>query len=166
VDTLDGVLLVLSPWSVRSLRFDESLGQFDGYDLDFCLQVRDAGRKVMTADLRIIHHHSLELMVNPERWVEANIRLTEKWEQRVPQIGAVLGARADDWKARARRAESEAAAARTLRISAINQAHARESELQRELETMRTSTSWRVTAPLRWAGKRLRNQQPRGRRSG
>src|SRR3954454_7251939 len=43
VETLDGFLLVLSPWAVENVRFDESLGQFHGYDLDFCLQVRDAG---------------------------------------------------------------------------------------------------------------------------
>jgi hypothetical protein len=159
VDTLDGVLLVLSPWSVRSLRFDETLSSFDGYDLDFCLQVRDAGRKVMTADLKVIHHHSLELMINPERWVEANIALTEKWEQRFPRIGAVLGAGSEDWKARARRAESEAAAARTLRVLAINQAHAREQELQREIDSMRDSASWRVTAPLRWVSQRLRARE-------
>ena len=32
-----------SPWVVRNIRFDEQLGQFHGYDLDFCLQVREAG---------------------------------------------------------------------------------------------------------------------------
>ena len=43
VETLDGFVLALSPWAVRSIRFDESLGRFHGYDLDFCLQVREAG---------------------------------------------------------------------------------------------------------------------------
>ena len=46
VETLDGFVLALSPWAVRSIRFDESLGRFHGYDLDYCLQVREAGRKV------------------------------------------------------------------------------------------------------------------------
>ena len=40
VDTVDGFLLALSPWAVRNLRFDESLGLLHGYDFDFCLQVR------------------------------------------------------------------------------------------------------------------------------
>src|SRR3954447_6509321 len=48
VETLDGFLLALSPWAVRNVRFDEQLGAFHGYDLDFCLQVRAAGRKVLT----------------------------------------------------------------------------------------------------------------------
>src|SRR4051794_39091012 len=48
VDTVDGILLVLSPWAVRHVRFDESLGLVQGYVLDVCLQVREAGRKVVT----------------------------------------------------------------------------------------------------------------------
>jgi hypothetical protein len=156
VDTLDGLLLVLSPWTVRNLRFDESLGRFHGYDFDFCLQVRAAGRKVVTADLKIVHHHSLELLDDPDMWVEANVRLTDKWEKRFPEVGALLGDGATDWKARARRAEAQASAARTLRISAQMKATARERELERELETMRASTSWRVTAPLRRIGAWLR----------
>ena len=62
VDTVDGFLIALSPWVVRNLRFDESLGQLHGYDFDFCLQVREAGKKVVTADFRAIHNHNLELV--------------------------------------------------------------------------------------------------------
>ena len=148
VDTLDGFLLVLSPWAVRNLRFDESLGRFHGYDFDICLQARAAGKKVVTADLKVIHHHSLELLDDPDTWVEANIRITEKWEGRFPMVGAQIGD-GEDWKARARRAEAEAAASRTLRVSAQMQAGARERELQREIDEMRHSRSWRLTAPLR-----------------
>src|SRR6202035_5200019 len=93
---------------------------------------------------------------DPENWIEANIKLTEKWEGRFPQIGARVGEQQADWKARARRAESEAAAARTLRITTERQADARAKELQRELEIMRQSTSWRVTAPLRAVSSWLR----------
>ena len=55
------------PWAVRNIRFDEELGTFHGYDLDFCLQVREAGRKVVTADFRAIHHRPLEMVPDPER---------------------------------------------------------------------------------------------------
>src|SRR5580704_15209424 len=51
VETVDGFVLCLSPWVVRNVRFDEQLGSLlHGYDFDFCLQVREAGRKVVTAD--------------------------------------------------------------------------------------------------------------------
>ena len=62
VDTVDGFVLGLSSWVVRNIRFDESLGQMlHGYDFDFCLQVRAAGRKVVTADFKVVDNHSLQL---------------------------------------------------------------------------------------------------------
>ena len=53
VDAIDGCLIVLSPWAVRNLSFDEQLARRHGYDVDICLQARAAGRKVVTADLRM-----------------------------------------------------------------------------------------------------------------
>jgi len=145
VDTLDGFIMVLAPWSVRNLHFDESIGRFHGYDFDFCQQVREAGKKVITADLKVIHHHSLDLLGDAEAWTEAYTRLIQKWEGRAPQIPSFNG----DWKERAYRAEASAAAARTERVATQWQANAREAALRREIETMRASTSWRVTEPLR-----------------
>jgi SAM-dependent methyltransferase len=57
VDVVDGLLLVLSPWAVRTLRFDE--GRFDGfhgYDADLCLQARCAGKRVRVVDVDVRHH--------------------------------------------------------------------------------------------------------------
>ncbi len=105
VDTVDGFVLALSPWTVRNVRFDESLGQLHGYDFDFCLQVRAAGRKVVTADFKVVHHHSLDLISDPETWIDAHMRVAEKWDGRMPGVGAAGG----DWRQRARRAEAEAA---------------------------------------------------------
>ena len=51
VDAIDGFVMAVSPWAVRNLRFDESLGKIHGYDFDFCAQARAAGHKVVTADL-------------------------------------------------------------------------------------------------------------------
>jgi GT2 family glycosyltransferase len=154
VDTIDGFLMVLSPWAVRNLRFDESLGRFHGYDFDLCLQARAAGRKVVTADLKVVHHHSLDLLGDAEGWVEANLRVTEKWAERFPQLAPQ--AEDGDWRGRARRSDAEAAAARTLRIAAQMKAEARERELLRELDMMRSSLSWRITAPLRRATRSWR----------
>jgi hypothetical protein len=138
VDTVDGFVLALSPWTVRNVRFDESLGQLHGYDFDFCLQVRAAGRKVVTENLRVIHHHSLELVSDPETWVAAHMRIAEKWDGRMPNVATAGG----DWKQRARRAEAEAAVARTEVVAALMQADAKVNEVTGSL-------SWRLTTPLR-----------------
>lgn len=145
VDTVDGFVLVLSPWVARNIRFDESLGQLHGYDLDFCLQVRSAGRKVVTQDFKVVHHHSLELVSEPETWVDAHMRIAEKWDGKMPNVGNAGG----DWKQRARRAEAEASVARTQAVAAMLQSQARTRQLERELDVMKESISWRLTKGLR-----------------
>jgi hypothetical protein len=145
VDTVDGFALGLSPWVVRNVRFDESLGNLHGYDFDFCLQVREAGRKVVTADLRVMHHHSLELVSDPQTWVEAHMRIAEKWDGRMPNVGVAGG----DWRQRARRGEAEASLARTQAVAAMHEADARKAHLERQVEAMNESISWRLTEPLR-----------------
>ena len=148
VDAVDGFVLALSPWTVRNVRFDESLGQLHGYDFDFCLQIRAAGRKVVTADFRVVHHHSLELVSNPETWIAAHMRVADKWDGRMPGVNAAGG----EWRQRARRAEAEAALARTQAVAAMLQADARTVQLERQLAEVTGSTSWRATAPLRKIG--------------
>ena len=145
VDTVDGFVLVLSPWVVRNVRFDESLGRLHGYDFDFCLQVRAAGRKVVTADFKVVHHHSLELVSHPETWLTAHMRVAEKWQGRMPGATPAGG----DWEQRARRGEAEASLARTQAVAAMLHADARVAQLERQLDAMTESASWRLTAPLR-----------------
>ena len=156
VDAVHGVLLVLSPWAVRTLRFDEALSTGFGYDLDYCLRVREAGRKVVTADLRAIHHRDLELLPDIEVWVEGHVQFADRWDGRWPGRGE----EAVDWKQRARRAEAEREAARTVAYSNANQLDAEVLALERTLEAMTHSLSWRVTAPLR-AVNRLRRRASR-----
>jgi hypothetical protein len=165
VDTLDGFLLAIAPDVARSIRFDPSLGRLHGYDLDFCLQVREAGKRVMTADFRAIHHHSLELVSDREGWIEAHMKIAEKWEGRMPGIGAGVGT----WKERARRAEAEADAAWIDYYRNLLQADAHEKELKAALDRTTRSISWRITAPFRGLnslrkrngpGARLRRLEP------
>jgi hypothetical protein len=144
VDAVDGFLLVLSPWAVRTVRFDETLPTGHGFDLDYCLQVRSAGRKVVTADLRAIHHRTLELVSDFEIWVEGHIQLAEKWDGRWPGREPET-----DWRARARRAEAEREAARTFAYSSANRLDAEVLALEREMTAMTESPSWRLTRPLR-----------------
>lgn len=57
VDAVDGMLLVLSPWAVRNLRFDaDAYTGFHGYDVDLCFSARAAGRRVVVADLAVAHY--------------------------------------------------------------------------------------------------------------
>jgi hypothetical protein len=149
VDTLDGFLLVLSPWVVQNVRFDESLGQFHGYDLDFCLQVRAAGRKVVTADFRAVHHHSLKPFSDPEPWIEAHMRVAEKWDGVISGIGTGAGS----WEDRALRAEAMRDAAKLHDHANGLRYAARVKELEHALAETTESISWRITAPLRWVAR-------------
>ena len=57
VDTLDGLLLVLSPWAVDHLRCDTArYTGFHGYDAELCFAARAAGRRVTVSELNVFHH--------------------------------------------------------------------------------------------------------------
>jgi hypothetical protein len=172
VDTIDGFVMAVSPWTIKNLRFDESLGQpLHGYDFDYCLQAREAGKKVVTSDFRVVHHHSLQLIGNVDSWIEAHIKIAEKWDGRIPGVGAGGG----DWKPRARRAEAEASAAQTqvgaeriLReatVEALHEERTRVKALKREIATLTHSRSWRLAAPVRWLGRAARRVLRPGRNS-
>jgi Glycosyltransferase like family len=149
-DTLDGFILVMSPWAIQNVRFDESLGQLHGYDYDFCLQVREAGKKVMTADFKAVHHHSLELVEDEFVWMEAHKRVAEKWLGRMPAVGLPnWGAADDDWKGRALHAEADAGAQRLKLVSSQMKAEARARRHKAEMEEITNSISWQYTRPLR-----------------
>ena len=64
----------------------------------------------------------------------------------------------EDWKARARRAEAERDAARTLGYSSTSTVDARLAPLERELDALTTSPSWRITRPLRALNRRLKQR--------
>ncbi|HEY1510670.1 MAG TPA: glycosyltransferase [Solirubrobacteraceae bacterium] len=158
VDSVDGFVLGLSPWVVRNVRFDESLGQaLHGYDFDFCLQVRETGRKVVTADFKVIHNHSLQLASDLEHWSQAHIAIAEKWDGRMPGVGSAGGS----WQHRARRAEAEAAVTRAVAHSTQMKIAARTADHRRELEVMTTSIGWRLTAPLRLASRYVARRRSR-----
>ncbi len=148
VETLDGFVIALAPWAVRTIRFDESLSRFHGYDLDYCLQVREAGRKVVTADFRAIHHREIEMLPDPEEWIEAHINVAEKWDGRMPGIGTAPGS----WRERALRAEAERDAAAAMAHTQVLELEARARELRRGIAETRGSLSWRLSAPVRRLG--------------
>ena len=151
VDVIDGFMMVLPPWFIENIRFDESLGQFHGYDFDVCQQVRAAGKKVITEHIRVIHHHSLELISDVDGWIAAHMRIAEKWDGKLSPSQTIPG----DWKERARWAEArrdaalmEANAAELARVAAG-------TEMRRQLRSIERSASWRLTKPLRWLKARM-----------
>lgn len=157
VEVLDGSLLILSPWAVRNLRFDEHPLLDHAFAVDFCRQVRAAGRKLWVADLRVVLHRPLGLIAekNGEGWMLAHQRLAEKWDGPGP---------ADDgaWRPRARRAEAAREAARAMGGFRVLQSQVRVAVRERELEGMLTSPGWRLTAPLRRFNRLLRRGGPSG----
>jgi hypothetical protein len=138
VDVVAGFLLVLSPWVVRNVRFDERLRLNHGYDVDFCRQVRAAGRSVAVVDFGVTYHQSVELIDDVNVWIEAHMLLAEKWDTHD-----------EDWKARARLAEAEREAARAVTHAHSLSNEARIAVLERAVEKVTGSRSWRATEPLR-----------------
>jgi Glycosyltransferase like family len=150
VDTVHGVLMALSPWVVQNVRFDEDLRFGHGFDVDFCRQVREAGRTVVVADLQAIEHRPLELVDDLDLWVEAHVQWAEKWaEQGVDEA---------IWRDRARRVEADREATRTMAYSKALELDARVLELEQALADITESPSWKLTEPLRrfnqWRARR------------
>lgn len=84
VDALDGLVLCLSPWAVRTLRFDEALAaDFHGYDIDLCFQARHHGRRVEVIALTVRHDHR-PLFTDTERWVRNELRFQRQWMDHRP----------------------------------------------------------------------------------
>jgi hypothetical protein len=146
-DSIDGFVMVLSPWAVQNVEFDETMGDLHGYDFDVCCQVRAAGRKVVTANFRAIHHHSLEVISDPSGWKDSYIRMIEKWEGKLPNVRLP-----DDLKLHSLREEADAAFNRA-RVNIYTHKMEALEDLIRDMET---STSWRLTRPFRAIGRLLR----------
>lgn len=163
VDSIDGFVMAFSPWAIENLRFDESIGGgLHGYDFDISMQARAAGKKVVVADLKVVHHHSLQVISDESGWIAAHMKLTEKWHDHLPVV-------TDDWRYRARRAEAELSASIVAQTSAGLVRDLSVKALEREIDAIEQSLSWRVTRPLRWFNgllKRFRGERvprPRGR---
>jgi hypothetical protein len=78
VEALDGMLLVLSPWAVRNVRFDEGYRGFHAYDVDYCFSVRAAGRKAFATALGVVHH-TKGGVGDTIAWNVAAARARKKW---------------------------------------------------------------------------------------
>ena len=88
VDTVDGLFMALSPWAVRTLRFDEaSYVGFDAYDADICAQARAAGKRVLAQELPIVHRHTRVGALRADTGAGSFLRndrvFKEKWREQL-----------------------------------------------------------------------------------
>jgi GT2 family glycosyltransferase len=82
VEAVDGLLMALSPWAIRTLCFDERFARwFHGYDFDLCFQARERGRRVVVADFDVAHHAGFDFF-DRRTWVPAARLWHGKWARR------------------------------------------------------------------------------------
>ena len=80
VDAVDGMFMALSPWVVSNVRFDQDrYTGFNGYDVDFCFEVRTADRRVVVARIDLHHHDRRAVFPDRLGWLRADIRWRAKW---------------------------------------------------------------------------------------
>ena len=81
VKTLDGVFLFTKKEIWELYQFDENLSKFHCYDLDLCFQIGQKFNIYVTYDVLLEHYSTGSLS---KEWVEASIRLSEKWKHILP----------------------------------------------------------------------------------
>jgi SAM-dependent methyltransferase len=83
VDAVDGLLMALSPLAFGRLEFDQrSFPDFHGYDVDYCLQARAAGLKVIVAAIDVLHRTKTGLG-DAAGFRAADLELRRKWRSKL-----------------------------------------------------------------------------------
>ncbi len=99
VDAVDGLLMALAPSTFRTMLFDgDSFPAFHGYDIDYCIQARDAGLRVLVTDIDVLHR-TKGGYGDRAAYNAAEVALIEKWPNwikpsRVPPFISSFVARA------------------------------------------------------------------------
>ncbi len=80
VDSVDGMLLVLTPWAISNLNL-AGLGYcgLHGYSEELCFQARAAGKRVVVAPLDVMHHTKGGVASEPEAWHRSNEIFQRRW---------------------------------------------------------------------------------------
>ncbi len=90
VDTVDGLIMVLSRAAVTKLRFDDArFSGFHGYDIDLCSTARLIGMNVVVAPLDLVHH-SKGSLGDVNAWRKADLEWRRKWRH-ISAIGYIAG---------------------------------------------------------------------------
>lgn len=79
VHMIEGSLMVLSPWAISHLQFDEGY-EFLGYD-DICLEARRFGKRVIVVDIDTHHHSTVGYKSESVRqmWERSEKIFNQKW---------------------------------------------------------------------------------------
>ncbi len=101
---------------------------------------------MLTADFRAIHHRQLEMVPDPEQWIDAHVKLADKWDGRMG-----IGTGAGSWKDRALRAEADTEAALILAHMNSLESDARVRDLRARARRRRPRAS-RGGSPRRCGG--------------
>lgn len=90
VHSLDGLLLALSPWALRNLRFDANTYKgFHGYDADICFESLSQGRRVRVVPLDL-YHDTKGGFGDEVEFVRSDMLFRRKWEG-TPWLSAERG---------------------------------------------------------------------------
>jgi hypothetical protein len=79
-DVVDGLMMAVSPWVVKNIRFDgRGYPGFHGYDGELCSLVRQHGKKVVVADFDIYHDCKPGPWGSPE-YGQALLEWRRRWQ--------------------------------------------------------------------------------------
>lgn len=81
VDAIDGCVMVLSPWTINNLLFDEQYDGFHGYDCDIARQVLRHQKSAVVIDTKVHHHTVLgwKSVNTYTSWTKADHEYRMKW---------------------------------------------------------------------------------------
>lgn len=81
VDAIDGLFMAISQTAFRKFEFDEeNFPKFHGYDVDYCLTLRNSGLRVVVRPIDLFHR-TKGGFGNAKEFLEANTVLQNKWSK-------------------------------------------------------------------------------------
>lgn len=80
VDSLEGSILIFSPWAIQYLEFDLHYPGFHGYD-EISMRVKAKGKRNLVIDLDTYHHTKVgfDSVASQNEWLRADKRFRERW---------------------------------------------------------------------------------------
>jgi SAM-dependent methyltransferase len=125
-----------------------------GVSPDYAIVAQNPGPTSPALDSALAQKHGVNLNELAERWERG-------WQDRVRELHVSTGIAREGMISLANRVEA-LERARSVQSALEQPASEKVMELQKQLRDFQASTSWRVTAPLRWAGEQVRQLRAKG----